>query len=508
MQKRNILYSDAEAWLKHDEDAKHLMRDKKDPEWANNRKLAWRWFAMDNLLNPGVEDKGPTINVQKMISVLEKEGVSKNKIDWAKTLFKLIPVDQQSLYNYAPFDSYQQLMSYLHSKVVVSKAHYLEKQMQQEYTEKERQNYISKRHLQKLFEGWLRRHNDALFHGSDKDPVILALRRTCLLGCLLLLNGPVRRREYLWLQSQKNESKTEKDKPQNYIKDGDLIVLEKYKTVARYGPFTKQIQDPFTLRIIDKIVLSDIWNRERAENSEETKYYLFNPRAQLTPQFQHAFEQITEAREGGPLSLNPNLLRKIDVEHYYLTGRLDSIEGRAWLAKCHGNDPSTQLMFYSKNHGEIEPIMEEESDSDTSDDEPDNKVQKVEPKVVEKVEPSEPVTGTHKKSPPLSAQSIRLVDYLARSFSNQSYIRWNDLYLRQDLFEGRKLGEVFAEIGGKEMKHSQRVRKIRHYLDTSPTWNTEQEILELKEDALERALKSKTKKRLYSLRKSLNLRDD
>jgi hypothetical protein len=58
------------------------------------------------------------------------------------------------------------------------------------------------------------------------------------------------------------------------------------------------------------------------------------------------------------------------------------------------------------------------------------------------------------------------------------------------------------------MKHSQRVRKIRHYLDTSPTWRTEEEILELKEDALERALKSKAKKRLYSWRKSMNFGDD
>lgn len=108
----------------------------------------------------------------------------------------------------------------------------------------------------------------------------------------------------------------------------------------------------------------------------------------------------------------------------------------------------------------------------------------------------------------LSDQSLRLIEHLARTMTKETYIQWKDLYLRQELFEGRKLGDVFAEIGGKNLSHIQRLRKIRYQLDQSLTWRTPEEIKKFKADALDRALKSKAKKRLYSYRKSLNLAED
>lgn len=355
----------------------------------------------------------------------------------------------------------------------------------------------TKRNLQKIFEHWIQCR-----YIQEKEPSLNKLR-VALVGCLYLLNGPIRGKEYFRLKSERDIEYLGK---QNYVVD-DQMVLEDYDTVSTYGIYRKQIEDPLTLRVIQQIIHSEEWKVEQQSYRSDDRLSLFSPDSNFNTHFEYAFRWITEDRleqgtKGRTIPTNVRMMKRIDVDHYRQLGRLNLQEGRDWLARCHGTvQLHTHSLFETDSEEEID--VSPNSCTNNSHNQPmDEKRLQSSPAII----PATPYDELRvvPRGIPLTPQQSRLIDFLGQELSNESYIRWKDIYKREDLFEGERVGDLFGSIGGTDLPHDKRVRKVRHYTDTMSNWTSNEEISRIKEDTLKRALLSKRKKRLASIQKELD----
>ena len=362
------------------------------------------------------------------------------------------------------------------------------------------------------FEKWLKLHSEELFKGASDSPKVLKLRRKALWLCLQLLNGPVRRGEYITLQTQRDFRFPEKN--QNYVsstyEEDDFAILNVYKTAKTYGTFHKPLTDFTTRYLISLIRNSQAWQNEPARSLPLSKYRIFKTLKSDDPTSENHEAFGTLVQKGIGISL----MRKIDVSYYKDKGILDTLEGHKWLSIQHGNTPDEVILYYTKsNVSENEVIEVDESDevedsdeaedsdelaTDTTRDFPCSDLDYIQQEdtlederlqtksALSPVAP-EPKATSRSSSRKLTQLQLDALSSLGPRYRTHSAVQWvNEIFKLKDDFEGQPIGQIIASIP---------IRTITYEIKKMPSWCSKAKRTEFLEANRSRARDYKRAKR-------------
>lgn len=352
------------------------------------------------------------------------------------------------------------------------------------------------------FEKWLKVHSEELLKGASDSSKVLKLRRKALWLCLQLLNGPVRRGEYISLQTQRDFRFPEKN--QNYVsstyEEDDFAILNVYKTAKTYGTFHKPLTDFTTRYLISLIRNSQAWQNEPARSLPLSKYRIFKTLKSDDPTSENHEAFGTLVQKGIGISL----MRKIDVSYYKDKGILDTLEGHKWLSIQHGNTPDEVILYYTKSNVSEKEVIEvdesddggtettgdshpsdseenetqdtsesmEKNDDDSSEEEFELWLKGKSPTIVHKETPVQVESSLSIAAPERNnsrSSSLKLTRLQADALSSlgpryrtAGAVQWvNKIFKLKDDFEGQPIGPIIASIP---------LRTIRYEITKMPSW--------------------------------------